>query len=146
MMAKVIFCTLPLTGFIQPDIVTWQFSAKHTGAAQYELHLTATVESPWHIYSPSSIADAAFPTRIHFNKSALVIISGPVKEQGKMINKYEEVYDGTVKYFEGTVDFIQTVKVKPEVKTIVSGTVEYMVCKEDKCLPPRKVPFTININ
>jgi DsbC/DsbD-like thiol-disulfide interchange protein len=50
-----------------------------------------------------------------------------------------------VNYYEKTVDFVQVVKVKGKAKTSLTGKVEFMVCNDEKCLPPSEVPFTINL-
>jgi thiol:disulfide interchange protein DsbD len=41
------------------------------------------------------------------------------------------------------VTFLQNVTVKGNVKTNLAGTIEYMLCNEKECLPPRKNPFTV---
>ena len=48
------------------------------------------------------------------------------------------------KFFEENVDFVQTVKVNPGAKK-VSGTIEYMVCNDKQCLPPKTVAFDITL-
>ena len=32
------------------------------------------------------------------------------------------------------------------VRTAITGEIEYQVCDDEKCLPPKKVPFTIVLN
>ena len=56
-----------------------------------------------------------------------------------------KLWGGNVNYFEKTVDFVQLVKVKGNVKTNLSGKVEFMVCDEEKCLPPSEVEVKVNI-
>ena len=43
------------------------------------------------------------------------------------------------------VDFVQVVKVKGTAKTNLAGKVEFMVCNDEKCLPPAEVDFNVNI-
>ena len=73
-------------------------------------------------------------------------MEGKTKEVGKIVSKYEEVFEGTVKYFEGKADFVQVIKLKASVKTTISGSIEYMACNDEQCLPPATVPFTISLN
>ena len=49
----------------------------------------------------------------------------------------------SVKYFPGKVVFVQKVKLKKNVKTVISGTVEYMACTDEECLPPQTVTFSM---
>lgn len=125
------------------NVVRWSFSAKKIADKTYEVHLTPTVQSPWHIYSQTSPEGGALPTKFNFNKNPLTVLEGGVRENGKLISKYEEVFEVTVKYFEGKADFVQLVKLKANAKTIFSGSVEFMVCNDVQCLPPQIVPFSI---
>ena len=57
----------------------------------------------------------------------------------------DNVFGIDVKYFNDRVEFIQTVKLKGNVKTNIGGTVEYMVCDDSQCLPPTKKTFDIKL-
>lgn len=126
--------------------VKWSFTSKKTGDKNYEIHLTATVNNPWHIYSQKTPDGGPLPTKISFNKNPLVKLEGEAKETGKIITKFEEVFEVNVKYFDGSASFVQTVKLKSNVKTSISGTIEFMACNDEQCLPPATVPFTISLN
>lgn len=148
-MQKIILCTL---AFIAAGIiyaqrpVNWSFTSKKTGDKMYEVYLTASVNVPWHIYSQSTPDGGPLPTTVHFNKNPLVILQGKLEEKGKLLQKYEEVFDMNVKYFDGNVNFVQLIKLKGNVKTTISGKVEFMACNDEQCLPPAEVPFTIQLN
>src|SRR5215208_923860 len=99
------------------DPVIWSFTAKKTGDKIYEVRLAAEVEEPWHIYSQHTPAGGALPTIIKFTKNPLVIAQGGAKENGKLVKKFEKVFDTEVKYFEGNVVFVQMVKLSAKAKT-----------------------------
>jgi len=125
--------------------VKWAYSAKKIADKTYEVHITATVNGDWHIYSQQVGVDGPIPTSFTFTKNPLLVFDGTVKESGKLIKKSEEVWGGEVRYYENKVEFIQTVKVKGAVKTKVTGKVEYMVCNDEKCLPPSETDFAVAI-
>lgn len=127
------------------DVVKWNFSAKKTAGRTYEVRFHAEVDKPWHIYSQSSPEEAATPTKISFSKNPLLALQGKPKEIGKLEEKYEDVFDVTVKYFNGNVEFVQVVKLKGEMKTLISGNIEYMACTQQECLPAKTVPFSIRL-
>lgn len=127
------------------NVVNWAFSAKKIADKTYEIHFTPTVQNPWHIYSQTSPEGGALPTVFSFNKNPLVILDGKVKEVGRIVSKFEEVFEVTVKYFEGKADFVQVVKLKSAVKTNLNGSVEFMACNDEQCLPPQIVNFSIPI-
>jgi hypothetical protein len=127
------------------DPVEWSFTAKKINPATYEIHLTANIDEGWHIYSQSTPDGGPVATKVSFNKNPLAKPAGKTKEQGKLEQHFEELFGVQVKQFSNKVDFIQTITVKPGIKTLVAGTVEYMACNDKECLPPKTVKFSINI-
>ncbi len=123
--------------------VKWTYSAKKLSTGKYELHMTAIVEKGWHIYSQNTPDGGPVPTAFTFTKNPLVTLSGPVKETGKLETHFEKLFDVEVKQYSDKVDFVQTVTVKGNVKTNVAGKVEYMLCNDKECLPPKEVNFSI---
>jgi thiol:disulfide interchange protein DsbD len=75
----------------------------------------------------------------------LLIIDGKPKEIGKVIRKKEEVWGGVVNYYEKNVNFVQVVKLRGNIKTNISGKIEFMVCDDSQCLPPSEVEFNVNV-
>jgi DsbC/DsbD-like thiol-disulfide interchange protein len=124
--------------------VKWAFSSKKIADKTYEVRMTATVNSGWHIYSQKLEVDGPIPTAFTFTKNPLVVLEGAPNEVGKVISKNEEVWGGVVRYFENKVEFVQKVKIKGG-KTKLAGKVEYMVCNDEKCLPPAETEFTVAI-
>jgi hypothetical protein len=124
--------------------VKWSFTAKKIADKTYEVHLTATVNGDWHIYAQEVGVDGPIPTSFSFAKNPLIAFDGKVKEVGKLIKKNEEVWGGEVRYYEKSVDFIQVVKIRGG-KTNLAGKVEYMVCNDEKCLPPAETNFSVAI-
>ncbi|HPG11274.1 MAG TPA: protein-disulfide reductase DsbD family protein [Chitinophagaceae bacterium] len=133
-----------LSGQAQVNPVQWSFSAKKVGDKMYELHMTATIQKKWHLYSQTQPDDAiAIPTEFAFNKNPLLDFEGAVKEVGKMEIYKDKTLDVTAHQYSNSVKFVQTVKLKANAKTNVTGNVEYQTCDDEKCLPPKKVNFTI---
>jgi thiol:disulfide interchange protein DsbD len=124
--------------------VKWSFSSKKIADKTYEVVLTATVNGSWHIYSQNVGVDGPIPTAFTFTKNPLLVFDGAVKENGKLIKKNEEVWGGEVRYYENKVEFVQKVKIKGG-KTNLAGKVEYMVCNDEKCLPPAETTFSVAI-
>lgn len=48
--------------------------------------------------------------------------------------------------YSGKVDFVQVVKLKGNAKTNISGVVEYQTCNDERCLPVKKVNFSVALN
>ncbi|MDD2792993.1 MAG: protein-disulfide reductase DsbD family protein [Sediminibacterium sp.] len=132
-----------------PSPVKWTYSAKKTGDKTYELKLVATVSAPWHIYSQHTPEGGPAPTVIQIARNPLLLpasTEGAFVEQGKLEDKYEEVFEVHIKYFNGNAVFTKKIQLKTNVKTVITGTVEYMACDDQQCLPPMKIPFSVQLN
>lgn len=133
-------------GFAQmKDPVKWEFAATKKADKLYEVTYTATVEKPWHIYSQTTPGGGPVPTKFTYKTNPLLTITGIPKETGELKKIHDEYFDVDVKYFGNKVIFTQTIKLKSAVKTNVSGTVEFMVCNDSQCLPPKKVSFDLQL-
>jgi hypothetical protein len=125
--------------------VNWSYTAKKIADKTYEVHMTATIGGDFHLYAQDAGGEGPIPTTFTFTKSPLLALDGMVKESGKLVKKYESAWSHDVKYYERTVDFIQVVKLKSNVKTSLAGKVEFMVCNDHECLPPADVNINVNI-
>jgi Disulphide bond corrector protein DsbC len=135
---------LPL--YAQNKPVSWNFSCKKISANTYNVYLSATVSEPWHIYSETTPAGGPISTKITFGGNPLLKMTGQVSEQGELKVVHDKSFGVDVKYFKGNVSFVQTIKVISKAKTSLHGTIEYMVCNDNKCLPPETIPFDIIMN
>lgn len=140
-------CLLVLAFSVQAqrlNPVKWSFNAVKTAAKQYNIVLTATVDAPWHLYSQFA-TKGPIPTTITFKANPLVKLNGKTKEVGKLEKNYDKNFGAVIGTFAGKVDFIQAVNLKVASKTTLSGTIDYMVCNDVKCLPPVSIPFEVTI-
>ncbi len=134
-------------GQAQQNPVSWTFSAKKVADKQYEVHMTATIEKGWHLYSQVQPEDAvAMPTTFKINNNPLVTLEGKIKEEGKLEKFHDPKLELSANQFSNKVDFVQVVKLKASAKTNVTGVLEFQTCNDQKCLPPKKVNFTIDLN
>lgn len=127
------------------DPVSWTYAAKKKTDNTYDLVITASLPKPWHIYSQNSGADGPIPTTITFNTNPLIVKEGKVVETGKLVKFFDKNFNTNVLYYSDKVVFTQGIKLKTKAKTVVTGNVEFMVCDDEKCLPPTKKTFTIKL-
>jgi thiol:disulfide interchange protein DsbD len=126
--------------------VNWTFSAKKIADKTYEIYLTATIQSGWHLYSQDQPENAiAIPTTFTFNPNPLLSLNGKLKEVGKLEKFHDAKLNLSANQYSNKVDFVQVVKLKGNVKTSFTGNVEYQTCDDVKCLPPKKVNFNIAV-
>ena len=125
--------------------VEWVYTAKKIADKKYEIHLTATIEGKWHIYAQDA-GEGPEPTSFTFNKNPLIKLEGKVKEIGKLEKSFDKNFNSTLKYYNNKVDFVQKITLKSSASTVLKGKLTYMVCNDNKCLPPKDVPFSIKIS
>jgi thiol:disulfide interchange protein DsbD len=134
-------------GFLSAQIlnpVSWNATTKKINDKTYEIHLTANIQTGWHIYSQTTPEGGPIPTSFTFTKNPLLTLEGNAKELGKMEKHVEPLFGGIdVKQFSNKVVFVQLVKLKAPVKTSVNVAVEFMVCNDRQCLPPKTEKFSV---
>jgi hypothetical protein len=143
-LAAIICSSFSLFAQVQ-NPVHWSFSSKKLPTGAYEIHLTALIDNGWHTYSQTTPDGGPVPTSISFTKNPLVTMDGTAKEVGKLEQHAEPLFGVDVKQFSNKVDFVQVVKVKGNIKTVVAGTIDFMVCNDKQCLPPSSQKFSISL-
>lgn len=125
--------------------VKWSFSSKRTGEKEFELSLTAKIDKGWHLYSQNiSGDDGPIPTSFTFIPDKSFTLSGKVTEP-KPTKEYDPNFQMELFFFSNTVTFKQKVLTAAE-KTTVKGSLEFMVCDNEKCLPPETVDFEFSLD
>ena len=136
--------TAALGSKAQLNPVSWAFASKKTADKTYELRITATIQSGWHLYSQTQPDDAiAEPTKITINKNPLLTLDGKIKEQGKLEKFHDAKLKVSANQYSSKVEFVQTVKLKSNAKTKISGSVRFQTCDDEKCLRPETVTFNV---
>jgi hypothetical protein len=135
-----------VAGKAQLNPVSWNFTAKKVADKTYEIHMTATIQNNWHLYSQLQPDDAiANPTTFTINPNPLFTLEGKIKEVGRMEKFHDAKLDLSANQYSNTVDFVQVIKLKGNAKTNFSGTVEFQTCNDERCLPPKTVTYNVSI-
>lgn len=124
--------------------VKWSYTSKKISDKMYEVSITANLDPKWHIYAQDA-GEGPAPTTISFTKNPLVSTEGKVKEVGSLEKEYDKNFGSVLKFYSSKVTFVQKVKLRANVSTVLKGSINYMVCNDRKCLPPKDVPFSIKL-
>jgi thiol:disulfide interchange protein DsbD len=144
LLVAIVFTQLALLA--QPNPVTINVKSQKTADKSFAVSVVATVQPGWHIYSQNQPDDAiAIPTVVTFNSNPLMSLKGKLNEVGKMQIVKDKTLGVSAYQYANEVSWVQNVELKAKVKTNLTGTIEYQVCDDEKCLPPKKVNFTIPI-
>lgn len=123
--------------------VKWSYAAKKTSATEATLFIKATIEDGWHIYSQNMADGGPVKTTFTFPASKAYKLVGKTIEP-KPITKFEKSFEMNVSYFEKSAIFQQKIKLIAKNPT-VKGSLEFMVCDDQQCLPPETVEFSIPV-
>ncbi|MDT0642075.1 cytochrome c biogenesis protein CcdA [Zunongwangia sp. F363] len=141
-----LFLLISLQGFSQIyDPVDWSPSVEKVSGAEneYILVFSAEIEQGWHLYAQNVPDGGPIPTTFSFPESeAYEIVGSTEEEEGQTVD--DPVFEMRIKYFEDHAAFRQRIKLLKE-SAVVEASVEFMVCDDERCLPPELEEFSINI-
>ena len=142
-MKKTYFLTLLLLPFLffsqAMNPVKWV--AKYTESANGEGEITAqaSIEKGWHVYSINLNPDAgAIPTTITYSPGSDYQIIGKPLEEG-VKEEFDKMFEMKIASFEGKAVIKQKIKRKNTKEFQTPLKIEYMVCNDKQCLPPKTI-------
>lgn len=126
-----------------PDPVKWSASTEVNGT-EVTLTLRATIEEGWHLYSQK---DNGFmgpiPTSFTLKDTSLYSNDGKWTE-GEPHLEYDPNFDMELEFYSHEAEF-KTVVTANVPDFTLAGELEFMVCNDEMCLPPRYVDFSAQV-
>ena len=125
--------------------VKWKIKLDDKGGApEKEIVFTATADKGWHLYDMNLPEGGPVSTSFTFETlNGAELIGQPVPSV-KPTTVYDEQFAMNLRWYPGTVSFIQKLKVTDPAKFKVEGKVEFMACNDETCLPPDQIPFSFD--
>src|SRR5712692_7665319 len=140
-LALVLLATTAAANAQKLDPIQWTLTSDVTRApagSSVPLHLKATFQEGWHLYSLTTPQGGPIPTTAALAENPAVSSSKlyqppPIRQFDKNFNLYTET-------FEKTVDLPIAVEMTKDAKGALELTsnVRYQACNDRQCLPPRK--------
>lgn len=144
LLSFLLICTIAASAQIS-NPVKWSYSVVKVNDNTYDVKITAKLDKGWHIYAQEA-GEGPEPTTVTFQSNPMFKTDGPVKEVGKLKKEYDPNFDTELKFYSGEVTFVQRIVLKSKVITVVKGKVNYMVCNDRKCLPPKDEVFSVKVS
>lgn len=113
--------------------VTWKFEQAKGEDGTVVFTATATIAAGWQMYSTQSL-EGVFPTQFDFKESADYELVGGIVEPIEPKEKFDDVFDVNVYYFEGKAVFKQVIKPLTDKPFAIEGEIAYQTCSGDTCL------------
>lgn len=123
------------------DPVDWEFSNEKTGENEYTLIFRAEIDNKWHLYSQYLPEGGPIPTSFSFEPSDNYQLLGKVEEISEAEVKHDPSFGMDLKMFSKEAVFKQKVKILSAEGFTLTGSLEYMSCDDERCLPPKEEEF-----
>ncbi|MCB0570441.1 MAG: hypothetical protein KDC66_11780 [Phaeodactylibacter sp.] len=120
--------------------VQWTFVADVASEGEAELTFKAAISPGWYLYAQFIGDEGPIPTSIVFEDAEGMELLGPAVEEGHKVEGMDDLFGIYITKFKDEAVFRQRIKRSKELKAI-SGYIEFMVCDDEKCLPPSKLEF-----
>lgn len=136
-----IFCLFSGGKIYSQNHVSWEFSYDKSSE---KIIIKGTIDKGWHLYSQKTPVNAGpIPVSINIAKQKGLKLIGQFSEQLEPHEVFDVNFDSKVYHFEDSYFSVQKIKTKKPMQ--ISGSINYMVCDDTRCLPPIDVPFSIPI-
>jgi len=140
------FFLMPLVQAQIEDPVSWSFSHENKGGLEAELVFKASIDMPWHLYSALLPEGGPIATKPYYEESEDYSLSGEIVEVTKAKQKYDEGFKMELGTISGRAELRQKVSFAKAGTYTIKGEIEYQVCDDATCLPPKNEPFSFTIN
>ncbi|MDD2952022.1 MAG: cytochrome c biogenesis protein CcdA [Parabacteroides sp.] len=125
--------------------VKWKIKLDDKGGApEKEIVFTATADKGWHLYDMNLPEGGPVSTSFKFETLNGAELVGQPVPSVKPTTVYDEQFAMNLRWYPGTVSFIQKLKVTDPAKFKAEGEVEFMACNDETCLPPDQIPFAFD--
>jgi thiol:disulfide interchange protein len=135
--------------FAQLNPVKWTTSIKSISNDKYLINLKADIDKGYHVYTHDLDPNIGpIPLSVTYEKK-LFIKPEKIAVKGKKITAFDEAFGAELSWYEHEFIISQEITTKPNTK-LVEGTIEYMVCNDQSCMPGSYdfslIPPSNNIN
>lgn len=138
------FLFFSVLAFSQNNPVSWSFELTQGDDGTYILAATADIEAGWYVYSQQLDGDGPVPTQLTVEHQEGVTILGEATEEGNKVSGYDEIFGMDIVKFKKKATFSRKLRLQESVQS-VTGSILFMCCNDEQCLPPRDVPFSVTV-
>lgn len=136
----------------QADPIQWTIKSDAPASplaagSKFNLMLTATIGDGWHLYSLDQAPGGPIPTRIGIPEGQPFKLGGEI-DSPPPHTQFDPVFNIETQYYEESVEFTVPIVVDAsDVKgtTPVKVSARYQTCNSEKCLPPKVVTLSANV-
>lgn len=130
------------------DPIKWQTELEKIDEENYVLKFKANLDAGWYLYSQNDVGDEGpIPTEFVFldsDNGDYELIGSTTEPDGDPV--FDPIFEMEIKKFQGNVVFEQQIKITNPNLSGIKAEVYFMVCDDEKCLPPDLLEFSFELN
>jgi len=123
--------------------VKWSHELKITGKTTGEIIHKAKIDDNWHLYGLKLPPNGPRPTRFVYETMENATKLGEISSTSKLLEVYDKNFSMNLSWYAKEAVFIQKITFTDASKISIEGYVEYMVCDDERCLPPAEDFFSL---
>lgn len=141
-LSLLLFFVCAVTAMAQmQDPVHFKSELKQISGTEAEIVFTATIDDGWHVYSTDLPDGGPVSATFNVDKIEGAELVGKLTPVGKEENKFDQMFQMQVRFFEHNAKFVQKLKITGATFSI-EGYMQYGACNDQNCLPPTDVNFS----
>lgn len=126
--------------------VKWTYEQKQVSDSVYDLTFKASIDQGWHLYSTDLPPGGPVKTSINIKPNDGFELNGKLQAKSPMIKKFDQTFQMELEYYAHEAVFVQRVKLLTDKPLEIKGSVEFMSCNDETCLPPTDKDFSFSFN
>ena len=111
--------------------VKWKYSMNDSN----EIVFYATVDPGWHLYDMNLPEGGPISTSFDFDEIRGAELVDSVFTNSTIISQYDDIFKMTIRWFAKNPTFIQKLKIKDKEHFLIRGSINYMSCNDQSCVP-----------
>lgn len=126
------------------DPISWEHEVIKNDDNTYNIVFKAAIEENWVLYSQHTDPEGPVPTSFTFGTNDCIQLIGDVEEKSEMILEKSDLFGVDVMKYKSESIFEQ--KVQKDCDSNLNCIVLFMTCDGERCLPPKRISFEVQLN
>ncbi len=127
------------------DHAKWSYTVEKLSDKQLQVLLTVKLDSGWHIYSSEMEEGGPQRTIVNIEPGRFIKASDETFESGSLIEKFDTSFNITLRYYPNQAVFKKIIDIGDTSAFTLKGSISYMLCTDEVCLPPEEKEYAIQI-
>ncbi|MDR0738222.1 MAG: disulfide bond formation protein DsbD, partial [Prevotellaceae bacterium] len=125
--------------------VTWSYSVNPVEGNKAELVFSATIAPGHQLYATEIPEGGPLPTGFFYTESEAFKKIGKIREVPEPKIKHDDIFGMDIGVHTKSVKFVQVIEILSETDFSIIGTMDYMVCTADMCMPFSDIDFKFTV-